>query len=93
VLLRQIDGELVEHLAGVALKGSEQRSITVHHDKSEFVVVGEQGSEGLRVELVVAQVKRRVDGLEWLEVYVHLLLLALLCDNGAAVDDQTVGRH
>jgi len=75
------------------MKGSEQRSITVHHDESEFVVVGEQGSEGLRVELVVAQVQRRVDGLEWLEVYVHLLLLALLCDNCAAVDDQTVGRH
>ena len=43
------------------------------------------------MELVVTEVERGVDGLEGLEVDVDLLLLALVRDDGAAVDDQTVG--
>ena len=35
VLLGQVDGELVEHLTGVALQRPEQGSVTVHHDESE----------------------------------------------------------
>ena len=57
------------------------------------VVVGQKSRESLRVELVVAEVERRVDRLEGLEVDVDLLFLALVGDDGAAVDDQAVGRN
>jgi len=40
------------------------------------------------MELIVAQVERRVNRLERLEVDVDLFLLPLVGDNGAAVDDQ-----
>ena len=35
VLLRKVDGELVQDLAGVALEGSEQRTVAVHHDEAK----------------------------------------------------------
>lgn len=47
----------------------------------------------LGVELVVAQVKRRVDGLERLEVEVHPLLLTLVGHDSPAVDHQTIRGH
>ena len=49
------------------------------------VVVGEQGGEGLRVKLVVAEVEGRVDRLERLKVDVDFFLLPLVRDDGAAV--------
>ena len=45
------------------------------------------------MELVVAKVERCVDGFEGLEVDVDLLLLALVRDDRAAVDDQSVRGH
>lgn len=47
----------------------------------------------LGVELVVAQVERRVDGLERLEVEVHPLLFALVGHDSPAVDHQPVRGH
>ena len=47
----------------------------------------------LGVELVVAQVERRVDGLERLEVEVHPLLLSLVGHDSPAVDHQPVRGH
>jgi hypothetical protein len=44
------------------------------------------------VELVVAQVERRVDGLEGLEVDVDLALLALCGEDLATVDNEAIGR-
>lgn len=35
VLLGQVDGELVQDLAGVALKRAEQCAVTVHHNEAE----------------------------------------------------------
>lgn len=35
VFLGQLDRELVEDLAGVALEGGEERSVTVYHDEAE----------------------------------------------------------
>ena len=35
VLLRQVDGELVQDLARVALEGAEQRAVAVHHNESK----------------------------------------------------------
>ena len=49
--------------------------------------------ERLGVELVVAEVERRVDGLERLKVNVDFALLVLVCQNGPAVDHQPVGRY
>ena len=45
----------------------------------------------LCVELVVAEVQCGVDGPERLEVDVDSLLLAVVCEDCAAEDDQTVG--
>ena len=47
----------------------------------------------LGVKLVIAEVERRVDWLEGLEVPAHLLFLPLLGDDGAAVQNQTVRGH
>lgn len=47
----------------------------------------------LGVELVVAQVERRVDGLERLEIQVHPLLLTLVRYDRPAVDHQAVRGH
>ena len=93
VLLGQVDGKLVEDVASVALQRAEQGAVTVHDDEAELVVVGEQLGERFRVELVVAQVERRVDGFERFEIDIDFLLLAVVGDDGPAVDDETVGRH
>lgn len=45
------------------------------------------------MELVVAEVQRRVDRLERLKVNVHLLFFALLCDYSTAVDYEAVRRY
>ena len=45
------------------------------------------------MELVVAKVQRRVDGLEGLEVDVDLALFAFRGDDFTAVDNQAIGRH
>lgn len=47
----------------------------------------------LSVKLVVAEVQGGVDWLKRLKVDIDFLLLAFLCHNGAAVHDQTIGRH
>ena len=59
----------------------------------EPVVVSQQSRQRLGVKLVVAEVERRVDRLEGFEVDVDLLLLALVRDDRAAVDDEAVRRH
>ena len=45
------------------------------------------------MEFVVAEVERSVDRLEGLKVDVDLLLLALVGDDGSAVNDEAVGRN
>mmetsp|Transcript_13143 Transcript_13143/g.55199 ORF Transcript_13143/g.55199 Transcript_13143/m.55199 type:complete len:508 (+) Transcript_13143:683-2206(+) len=93
VLLGQIDGNLVDHLAVVPRERPEQTAVAVHHHEPVLVVALQELGEHLRVELVVAHVQRRVDGLEGLEVDVQLLLLALIRQHGAAVNQQAVRRH
>lgn len=63
VLLGQVDRELVDDLARVAGQVAEQGAVAVHDDEAELGVRLEQLGEGLGVELVVAQVQRRVDRL------------------------------
>ena len=62
-------------------------------NEPESVVVCQQRGEGLGVKFVVAEVQRGVDGLEGLKVDVDFLLLALVRDDRAAVDDQSVRGH
>lgn len=47
----------------------------------------------LGVELVVAKVQGGVDWLKRLKVDINFLLLALVCHNGATVNNQTIGWH
>ena len=58
VLLRQVYGELVDDLAGVARDRAEERAVTVHDDEAELGIGLEQLLERLGVEFVVAQVQR-----------------------------------
>ncbi|KAI6766521.1 hypothetical protein HG531_011743 [Fusarium graminearum] len=90
VLLGKIDRELVDNFTGVSAQGSEQGTVTIHDDETELLVGLEQLSQGLSVELVVAQVKGGVDGLEGLEIDVDLSLLSFLGQDFTTVDDQAV---
>ena len=69
------------------LQSSKESTVTVHHNEPESVVIGQERSESLGVKLVITEIQRGVDCLERLKVNVHFLLLALLSDNSAAVDD------
>jgi hypothetical protein len=51
VLLGQIDSELVQHLPGVSLEGAKEGAVSVHHNETKLIVVGEQRRQRLRVEL------------------------------------------
>lgn len=90
VLLGQIDGELVDDLAGVAAESTEEGTVTIHDDEAELLVRLEQLSESFGVELVVAKIQRGVDGLERLKVDVDLALLAFLGEDFTAVDNEAV---
>jgi hypothetical protein len=90
VLLGKIDGELVDDFTGVSAQSSEQSTVTIHDDETELLVRLKQLGQGLGVELVVAQVKGSVDGLEGLEIDVDLSLLSFLGQDFTTVDDQAV---
>ena len=51
VLLGQIHGELVQNFSGVTLECPKERSVTVHDNEAEFVVVREECVERLSVKL------------------------------------------
>lgn len=65
---------------------------TVHDHEPERFVVSQQLAEGLRVELVVAQVQGRVDGLERFKVNVDFALFALVGEDLAHEQHEAVGR-
>ena len=93
VLLGKIDGELVDDVAGVSTKRTEQGTVTIHNDETELLVGVEKLGESFGVELVVAKVEGGVDGLERLEIDVDLSLLAFGGQDFTAVHDKTIGRH
>ena len=90
VLLGQVDGEFVQDFTVGSLDGTIQATITVHHDEPKGLVVNEKLVKVLGMELVVTQIQRGVDRLEGLEINVDALLLALVGNDRAAVDDQPV---
>ena len=83
----------MEDVTRASAHRSEQTAASVHHYESKGGVVLQQLLKGFRVELVVAQVQRGVDGTEGLEGVRHLLLLALLVQTRSTIQDQTIGRH
>ena len=93
VLLGQVHAELVHHLPAAAAQRAVERPVAVHDDEAEPVVGLEELAQCLGVELVVAEVERRVDGTEGLEVEGDLLLLAVVGDDGAGVEHEPVGGH
>lgn len=93
MLLGQVDGQALQDLTSVTAQGTEERTVTVHDNEAELLVRLEQLAQGLGVELVVAKVKRGVDGLEGFKIDVNLALLALRGDDFTTVDDQAIWRN
>mmetsp|Transcript_16231 Transcript_16231/g.50376 ORF Transcript_16231/g.50376 Transcript_16231/m.50376 type:complete len:399 (+) Transcript_16231:242-1438(+) len=93
VLLRELDGEGAELLLHVAGDGEVVAPVTVDDDEAKALIGLEHAVELIGVELVVAHVERARHGLERLDVEGDLLLLVVLGEHGAAVDDQAVRRH
>jgi beta-galactosidase GanA len=90
VLLWQIDRKLVYHVSRVAAQGAEKRTITIHDDEAELLIIFQQLRKRLSVELVVAQVQGRVDWTERLEVDVDLPFLAFSGQDFSTVHNQAI---
>ena len=92
VLLRQVDGEFVDDISGVATKCTEESTVSIHDDEAELLVGFEQFAQGFGVKFVITQIQGGVDWLEWLKVNVDLSFLSFRGYDFTAVDDKTVGR-
>ena len=90
VLLGQVDAQFLEDFSGVATESTEEGAVTVHDDKTEALIRLKELTQGFCVELVVTEIERRVDGLEWFEVNVNLPFLSFGGDNFTTVDDQAI---
>ena len=90
VLLGQVDLDLVDNVLGVAGEGAVESTVTINDNEAKLVVLLHELDEGLSVKLVVAEIQRGVDGLERLKVDVDHLLLALVRQNGATVDNEAI---
>jgi hypothetical protein len=80
----------VNDITSVTRECAEQSTVTIHNDKTELLVGLKQLAQGFRVELVVAEIQRRVDGLEGLKVDIDLALLAFCGDDFTAVDYEAI---
>lgn len=58
VLLREINGELVDNLTCVSSERPEQSTVTIHDDKTEPGVRFQELRQGFGVEFVVTEVER-----------------------------------
>lgn len=56
-------------------------------------MAAEKGDTNLRVKFVVAQVEGCVDCFKRLEIDVHFLFFAFICDDSAAVEHKPIGRN
>ena len=79
-------------ITGVTAQGSEKRSVSVHDNEPKGLVRFQELAQCFGVEFVVTQIQRGIDGLERLEIYVDLSLLALGGDDFTTVDNQTIWR-
>ena len=74
VFLRQIDGELGEHLARVALQRAEQCSVAVDDDEAEARIIGQQGLQCLaeqRGSMAAEEKKKHGPHSLQCEIYCH----------------------
>jgi hypothetical protein len=53
MFLGKINGEFVDHIAGVACKSTKKGSVTVHNDESEFLVRFKESLEIFCMEFVI----------------------------------------
>mmetsp|Transcript_6559 Transcript_6559/g.12000 ORF Transcript_6559/g.12000 Transcript_6559/m.12000 type:complete len:219 (-) Transcript_6559:9-665(-) len=83
----------MQNLAVVARERTEERAVTVHNNEAILLVTLQKLAQSLGVELIVAEIKRRVDGLERLEVDVQLLFFAVVCHDGSCVHNQSIRRN
>ena len=83
----------LDDITRVSSKRGEEATVSVHNDESESVVVGQKIRQGFSVELVVAKVKRSVDGLERLKIDCDFLFFSFIGHDRAAVDDQAIWRN
>ena len=90
VLLGELNGEGAELLLDRSANGRVHATSTVNNDEAELLVGLEHTVELLGVELVVAEIQVTADGLEGLNVESELLLLAVLSQNGAGEEHETV---
>lgn len=60
VLLREVDGEFVDDLAGVACDGTKERAVTVHDDEPKLGIRFKKLLQRFSVEFVVAKVEGTV---------------------------------
>ena len=74
VLLRQLDWHTLNDLLVVALKRCKEHSVTIDNDESKLVIVLEEREQRLRLKTILTSVAEDVDGSEWFEGNLDLLL-------------------
>jgi len=107
MLLGEFDSEFMEDFSVVSLKGTVQSTVTIDDDETENVFVFQEFLQilfflslsfnqiraYLNVELVIAKVKRFVDGLEGFEIDNDLLFSStIFTEDGTGVQNETIGR-
>lgn len=58
VLLGEIDRELLDDVTSVTAQGTEQSTVTVHHNETKLLIGLQQLGKSLGMELVVTEIKR-----------------------------------
>jgi len=93
VLLRQLHGHTLNNLLVATLEGGEEHTVTVDDDETESVVIFQQGQHRIRVERVLALVRKHVDRLEWFKVDFHFFLrFAVLLEDDTTEETEAVRR-
>ena len=91
MLFGELHSDTLEHLSVVTLEGTEEHTITVHNDKSEFLIIFEEHLEWVGDETSLTTVDELVPGLKWREIVGDLLLLlAIVDEDDTAENNKTV---
>ena len=94
VLLRQLDWHTLNDLLVVALKRRKEHSVTIDNDESKLVIVLEEREQRLRLKTILTSVAEDVDGSEWFEGNLDLLLgVAVLHQDDTTEDYEAIGRN
>lgn len=82
----------MNNVPGIAAQSPKEGSVSVHDNETKFLIRFQELTQGFGVELVVAKIKRCIDGLERFEVDVDPPLFAFGGYDFTAIDDQAVRR-